>query len=165
MRPWVLGIGWFLGLAIAFSVGGCDQCEQFTQCTTRTGLRYSECAEDRFEFNDGTTLNDAGAAFEYCFCPFLDHPCEDGRTMTGCGGSGDPNLASFSDGEVLTFNEGYAACFGFDSCELVLGVCTQGRWIVACEGGGFFDTVYFASDGSSFDEQDAAQTYCTIPPA
>jgi len=150
---------------------GCPEpCESgYQECTTQPGLRYVACTREQHLFNDGTMYTESKAAFLHCFCPLKDAACVDGRTATFCtdgyttrdGYSGNmADTATFDDdSEPLTFAEGYATCFGYDSCQYEDYPCTHGRWFVACALGGA--EVFVAFDGQSFDDRDEVKAYCS----
>jgi hypothetical protein len=154
--------GAMAGMLVLASCG--DHCDLPAPCFTGNDLEYQSCI-DHHEFSDGTDTEDANEAFRRCMCIEQSVVCVDGRTATLCvnedmGRTSElQDTGTFSDGETTTFPQGYAACFGYDTCQFEQ--CTfdnQGLWFVECWAGS--EGSFIAWDGKIFDTKKSVKRYC-----
>lgn len=149
---WLLLLGLGLGGLSAAGPQGCaSTCpdildEAFTECSSRPGLRYTECSES-YEFNDGAHFNDLGRTLDYCYCGEGRITCDDGRTASLCNTTrldGTAALIYDDDGSAANLENGVEACLGYPSCTLLTSGCSFGGWYMQCTGK---STAYVISTG------------------
>jgi hypothetical protein len=161
---WLLLLGLGLGgLAAAGPQGCAATCpdlldEEFTECSSRPGLRYTKCS-DSYEFNDGVHFDNLGLTLDYCYCGDGRVSCDDGRTASMCNTTLLDGTASlvYDDGAVDNLQDGVEACLGYPSCTLVTNTCSFGGWYLQCTGAG---TAYVVSTGEVKSTLSAAVIAC-----
>lgn len=141
------GLG--LGALSAASPGCAPDCSdvgEYTECTSRSGLRYVDCGSS-YEFNDGAHFSGAGAASDYCYCGLAQIECKDGRLASLCNFTpldGSQALV-YDDNTGTSLENGVAKCLGYDACGLITAGCSFGGWYLRCEGNS--GTRYVQSNG------------------
>lgn len=123
--------------ALTTPSGGCGgPCDEYVECTTRPGLRYVQCSDERHEFNDGMTLEDANAAANYCYCSTAFVACHDGSELALCNFTGsDTGLGTIAvdkSGTSVDLASGVASCIGQSACSIETESCDFGGWYLDC---------------------------------
>ncbi|MBW2458945.1 MAG: hypothetical protein JRI68_30885 [Deltaproteobacteria bacterium] len=146
--------------------GVLNDCYTVDICQTTPGLSCDICDLD-YQCTDGFQTEDADEAFRYCHCTHLNVECVDGRTATLCWPDTYADIvsdlldsATFSDGETMRYNTGFAECFGYDACERSL--CPSGDqalFMMECVRGA--DEIHHAWDGRTFvNNYQGSLRYC-----
>lgn len=154
----LFGVGLLSALAPLLTAG-CIQCDEFLECTTKPGLRYSACGAKQHEFNDGASFDDEDTAWDYCFCNANRLPCENGTSLRMCNymtydGS---IVALYNDSTIAELTSSVAACLEYDGCAVETARCNFGGWYLNCARGD--ERVYVSGAGSTFkDEKNAVDT-------
>lgn len=157
------GIG--LGVVFAAAPGCAPECaeDDYTECTSQPGLRYTLCGGSNYEFNDGAHFDDLGFASDYCYCGINQLECKDGRLASLCnvGPLDGSSALVYDDGSRRTLEKGTAACLGFDTCTLETSSCSFNGWYLYCSTG---STVrYVSSTTEIFRELGDAVIACNPP--
>jgi len=137
---WLLsGLG--LGALGAAAPGCAPDCpgiteDDYTECTSSAGLRYTVCGSSNYEFNDGAHFSSRGPADDYCNCGISQLECKDGRLASLCNFSvlDGSNALVYDDGARPTLEKGTAACLGYDTCTLETKDCSFNGWYLRCTG-------------------------------
>ncbi|MDC0720591.1 hypothetical protein [Nannocystis bainbridge] len=152
------GVGLVSALA-PMLVGGCTQCEEFRECTTKPGLRYVECGNTQHEFNDGVSVEDEDIAWDYCYCNSSRLQCENGSSLRMCNymtvdGS---TAAQYNDGTVAELTTAVAGCLEYTGCAIETARCNYGSWYLNCSRGE--ERAFVSGAGAVFkDEKNAVDT-------
>lgn len=155
----LLGVGLLSALAPLLTAG-CTQCDEFLECTTKPGLRYSACGDKQHEFNDGVSLEDADSAWDYCFCNENRLQCENGTSLRMC------NYMTYDGSIVALYNEGtvaemttaVASCLEYTGCAIETARCNYGGWYLNCSRGD--ERVYVNGTGAIFKDEKNAVDSC-----
>ena len=128
-----LGLG-ALSAATPGCAPDCSDVEEYTECTSRSGLRYVDCGAS-YEFNDGSHYSSAGAASDYCYCGATQIECKDGRLASLCNFTPlDGSVALvYDDNTGVTLEKGVASCLDYDTCSLITSGCSYGGWYLRCQ--------------------------------
>lgn len=154
-----LGAGSLAALVPAL-LGGCLQCDEYLECTAKPGLRYVACGDKQHEFNDGASLDDEDAAWDYCFCGAASLACKGGASLRMC------NYMTYDGTIVAYFNEGtsaelttaVSACLGYDGCFVETTRCNFGGWYLNCAKGE--ERRYVSGSGAIFQDETNAVDTC-----
>lgn len=154
----------FLGVGLASALapmlaGGCIQCDEFLECTTKPGLRYVACGGSQHEFNDGVSLDEEDSAWDYCFCNVNRLSCENGSSLRMCNYmTYDGTISAlFNDGTIAELTTGVAGCLEYDGCAIATERCNYGGWYLTCARGD--ERFYVSGAGAIFkDEKNAVDT-------
>ncbi len=136
----LLSLGMGLGAASASVPMGCaPDCgtpleEDFVECTSRPGLRYTQCGPS-YEFNDGSHFRSVGSALDHCYCGQGRVTCEDGRVASLCNTTPLDGLTALyydDDGSAKELTSGLEECLEVKKCELVTSYCSFNGWFAQC---------------------------------
>lgn len=153
-----LGLG-ALSAAAPGCTPDCSGVDEYTECTSRSGLRYVDCGSS-YEFNDGAHFSGGGAASDYCYCGLAQIECEDGRLASLCNFTpldGSQALV-YDDNTGTSLENGVAKCLGYDTCSLITAGCSFNGWYLRCETGS--GTRYVQSNGETTTLQANALLGC-----
>lgn len=159
-----LSAGLGLGVISAAAPGCAPDCasiteDDYTECTSHPGLRYTVCGSSAYEFNDGAHFDDLGFASDYCYCGIGQLECKDGRLASMCNFGPLDGTASlvYDDGTRAALENGTAACLGYDTCALETNNCSFNGWYLRCAGTA---VRYVSSTTQIFSDQGEALIAC-----
>lgn len=154
-----LGVGLLSALAPVL-VGGCTQCDEFLECTTKPGLRYVACGDKQHEFNDGVSVDDEDTAWNYCFCNRSQLQCKNGSSLMMCNYMtyDGTTAALFNDGTAAELTSAVAACLGYVGCAIETRRCNYGGWYLNCARGD--ERIYVSGLGATFKNEANAVDTC-----
>jgi hypothetical protein len=138
------------------SCGGLLEEQEYTECTSRPGLRYTLCAGS-YEFNDGSHYGSEGLALDYCYCGDARVTCDDGRTASLCNTRPLDGLSTLyydDDGTAKAIGSGIKQCLGLDGCAVTETGCNYQGWYLQC------GDDYVSSKGEVLDDLAAAILSC-----